>query len=65
MPEANYSTVLDRWRRWTLCNDAVRPGTSLDHDGLLVEVLRTQRWKNLTMVRDANVVNSNLVAKCE
>eukprot|EP00959_Pyramimonas_sp_CCMP1952_P350704 7347735-Pyramimonas_sp.AAC.1 len=33
MPAANYSTVLDRWRRWSICNDSGRPGSSVDSDG--------------------------------
>eukprot|EP00959_Pyramimonas_sp_CCMP1952_P051297 1071914-Pyramimonas_sp.AAC.1 len=46
-------------------NDALRPGTSLDHDYVLSDSMKTHVWEKWTMVRDALVVNCNIVSKCE
>eukprot|EP00959_Pyramimonas_sp_CCMP1952_P098712 2063669-Pyramimonas_sp.AAC.1 len=67
LPQANYSTVMDRWRRWTVGNDSIRPGCSVDPDGTLTAagVMDSPKWKNISAVRDCLQLNSNIVAKCE
>eukprot|EP00959_Pyramimonas_sp_CCMP1952_P422280 8846103-Pyramimonas_sp.AAC.1 len=65
LPLANYSTVLDRWRRWSIMN-GVGPGAGVDPDGELgSDISRLACWVNLVMVRDCLSLNDCLVAKTE
>ncbi len=64
LPKANYATVLDRWRRWTVCNGH-KPGSGIDGYGELLNVFDGPHWRNISIVRDCLMLKSNVVAKVE
>ena len=67
MPEANASTLYNRWRRWT-CGTGGLPGQRVDPDGALSGALSTsaaRSWKGITVVKDCLQVNDNIMWEVE
>ena len=72
MPKANYSTILDRKRRWSMCtNGRVGAkwrliGTDASQDGSIILQEAIDKVDVISMVRtnDAAITNDNLLA-CE
>ena len=64
LPAANYSTVLSRWKRWTLAS-GFGPGPSIDPDGILQSPLETKAWKSIVLAKDCLELNNNIVCRVE
>ena len=64
LPEANYSTVLDRWRRWTVGSGSPSAGSKVDpHRVIALDVAGS--WSSIVMVKDGLMLNNNMVRKVE
>ena len=59
LPQANFSTVESRWKRWALLNGTSMSGDRVD-PAHVVAVPPTA-WVNISLVRDCLRVNDNLI----
>ena len=58
MPAANYATVFDRWRKWTVLNGLPRAGRAIDPDNVIAPAMGAAGDKILLLCKDALGVNS-------
>ena len=65
MPEANWSTVCERWTRWSVANGECRAGFGVDPGMALNAFFDTDAWKNISITKDCLQLNNNLVSKVE
>ena len=63
LPEANWSTVHDRWCKWTAASGNPTFGSKLDPDGLFAVLPESysRSWKTVVMIKDSLMVNNNMV----
>ena len=64
LPAANYSTVLDRRRAWTVGNGSGKAGSNIDPLGV-INPSPARSWGCIAMVKDALMMNNNMVCQIE
>lgn len=67
LPKANFSTVMARWRQWSVMNGMEAPGRHVDVDGAIRLALNQlpRSWANLWMVSDCLQLNGNIVCEVQ
>jgi hypothetical protein len=64
LPAANYSTVLDRWRNWSVSNGSATAGRNVDPLGA-INPSPSESWGCIAMVKDGLMVNNNMACRIE